>query len=80
MHSLRGQVSSIRNKRQRMWKTGHYARVCRQNYTNNRTVKRLTEEEQTTESLGKYSAAWVRFPALSSLSVENPVHGGDSYA
>ena len=26
-------------------KTGHYAKVCRQNYTNNRSVKRLTEEE-----------------------------------
>ena len=26
-------------------KKGHYAKVCRQNYTNNRTVKKLTEEE-----------------------------------
>ena len=26
-------------------KRGHYAKVCRQNYTNNRTVERLTEEE-----------------------------------
>ena len=26
-------------------KKGHYAKVCRQKYTNNRTVKQLTEEE-----------------------------------
>ena len=24
---------------------GHYAKVCRQKYVNNRTVKKLTEEE-----------------------------------
>ena len=28
-----------------MWKKGHYAKVCRQNYTNNLSVKRPPEED-----------------------------------
>ena len=36
---------SNRNELQQVRKKGHYAKVCRQKYTNNRTVKQLTEEE-----------------------------------
>ena len=38
-------MSSTRNKLQQMWKKGQYAKVCRQKYTNNRTVERLIEKE-----------------------------------
>ena len=39
------QVSGDRNKLQQMWEKGHYAKVCRLEYTNNETEKCLTEEE-----------------------------------
>ena len=28
-----------------MWKKGNYSKACRQTFNNNRTVKKLTEEE-----------------------------------
>ena len=38
-------MSRNRRELQQMRKKGHYAKACRQKFNNNRTVKRLTEDE-----------------------------------